>query len=86
VFISYSHCQDGGYVESLAAHLAGEGVPVWFDKEIITGDRWERVVHTKIDTCAAFIVVMSPWPRHPNGWAARSTTPTCWGSRSFRSR
>lgn len=59
VFLCYSHSGDTAYVESLAAHLTGAGVPVWFDKEIITGDRWESMIRTKIDTCAAVIVVMT---------------------------
>jgi hypothetical protein len=70
VFISYSHRQDGGYVESLAAFLAGAGVPVWFDKEIVTGDRWERVIRTQIDTCSVFVVVMTP-EADRSDWVAR---------------
>jgi TIR domain len=60
VFISYSHGSDGAYVEQMAAYLERAGVPVWFDKEIVRGDQWTRVVREKIDTCAAFVVVMTP--------------------------
>lgn len=60
VFISYSRKQRE-YVRRLATHLAeAAGVEIWFDYEIVTGERWDDVVRTKIDTCAALIVVMTP--------------------------
>jgi TIR domain len=52
VFICYSHLTNSAYVESLAIYLTDAGVPVWFDKEIITGDRWEHMIRNQIDTCA----------------------------------
>ncbi|MBB5870349.1 hypothetical protein F4553_003728 [Allocatelliglobosispora scoriae] len=60
VFISYSHGGDSAYVKRLADHLTSAGIPVWFDRDIITGTRWERVIRDQIDTCAALIVVMTP--------------------------
>jgi hypothetical protein len=61
VFISYAHeSGDTTYVERLAAFLTEAHITVWFDKEIIVGERWERVVRKQIDTCAALIVVMTP--------------------------
>ena len=60
VFISYSHQQDSPYVQRLATHLTTAGLPVWYDKEIVHGDRWTNVIREMIDTCAAFIVVMTP--------------------------
>jgi len=60
VFISYSHRGDSAYVESLATHLTNAGVPVWLDREIAVGDRWERVIRDQIDACVALIVVMTP--------------------------
>jgi hypothetical protein len=61
VFISYRHGgADAAYVDRLAAHLLAAGIPVWFDREIISGDRWHAVIQQHIDTCAAFIVVMTP--------------------------
>src|SRR5262245_28812471 len=59
VFVSYSHV-DRTYVEKLAAYLASAGVPVWYDYETATGDRFARVVEQRIDGCAAFVVVMTP--------------------------
>ena len=60
VFISYRHGPDRAYVEQLAAHLRGGGVVVWFDLELISGDRWERVLRAKIATAAAVVVIMTP--------------------------
>src|SRR5215470_776052 len=70
VFICYSHVANSAYVESLAIYLTDAGVPVWFDKEIITGDRWERMIRNQIDTCAAFIVVMTP-EAEASDWVTR---------------
>jgi hypothetical protein len=61
VFISYRHDEpDSTYVHHLASFLAAAEVRVWFDSEIITGDRWRDVIRDHIDTCAAFVVVMTP--------------------------
>ncbi len=60
VFISYSHTEAADYVERLGEHLGAAGIAVWYDKEIITGDRWRQVIREKIDTCAALIIVMTP--------------------------
>ncbi|GAA1299783.1 TIR domain-containing protein [Saccharothrix xinjiangensis] len=60
VFISYSRRQQP-YARRLAGHLRVEhGIDTWIDDELITGDRWERVIHTRIDECAALVVLMSP--------------------------
>ncbi|MBB5871095.1 WD40 repeat protein [Allocatelliglobosispora scoriae] len=60
VFISYSHASDAEYVAALAEFLKAAGVPVWFDGKIVTGARWANVIQERIDSCAAFVVVMSP--------------------------
>jgi TIR domain len=58
-FISYAR-EDRTYVEALVAYLGTSGMSVWFDHEIAVGDRFDRVIRERIDSCAAFIVVMSP--------------------------
>ena len=73
VFISYSHDGDGAYVERLAAFLTQRGVRVWFDREIISGDRWHEVIQERIDSCAALIVVMSPAAQQ-SVWVNREIT------------
>ncbi|MFC3895119.1 toll/interleukin-1 receptor domain-containing protein [Lentzea rhizosphaerae] len=60
MFISYSR-EQRAYVRRLADHLReAAGVEAWFDYEIFTGERWDKVVRTKIDECAALILVMTP--------------------------
>lgn len=59
VFISYSRA-DRGYVEKLATHLRTYGLEVWFDHEIAYGDRFESIIRERIDTCCAFVLVMTP--------------------------
>ena len=59
VFISYSRA-DRAYVDTLADYLDKAGIRVWYDYQVAAGDRWEQVIREQIDTCAVFIVVMSP--------------------------
>ncbi|AGZ40707.1 toll/interleukin-1 receptor domain-containing protein [Actinoplanes friuliensis] len=61
VFICYRH--DGSsanYVERLAGYLATHIIPCWYDREVVSGDRWSKVLRQQVDTCAAMIVVMTP--------------------------
>jgi hypothetical protein len=61
VFISYAHdAPDAPYVAELARFLASQGLPVWYDRELVSGERWHAVIQREIDTCSALIVVMSP--------------------------
>lgn len=59
VFVSYSSA-DRPYVERLARHLIGAGVPTWYDHQLATGDRWQHVLQNRIRSCTAVIVVMTP--------------------------
>lgn len=59
VFISYSRT-DRGFVQRLAVFLTTEGIAVWFDNSIETGERFARIIQRQIDTCPAVIVVMTP--------------------------
>jgi hypothetical protein len=59
IFISHAR-HDRAYVKDLAAHLTDAGIPVWYDRDIIAGDRWTQKIEDQIDACAALIVVMSP--------------------------
>src|SRR5688572_7504496 len=61
VFISYSHAgPDAEYVDRLAAQLTAAGVPVWYDRHLGSGDRWDSDLRARVDACAALVVVMSP--------------------------
>jgi WD40 repeat protein len=57
-FVSYSR-NDRDYVDRLAAYLATQGVPVWYDHEIELGDQFTRRIQNQIDQSIAVIVVMS---------------------------
>jgi len=80
VFVSYSH-RDRSYVERLVNHLTSCGVPVWTDGGVSLGPSWETLVNTRIDTCNAFVTVVSrhseasPWVRRELARAKASDTP-----------
>ncbi len=59
VFISYAHI-DRVYARKLADHLLASGFDVWIDDRIDFGSNWEQAIFEAVDTCAAFVVVMSP--------------------------
>jgi ATP-dependent Clp protease, protease subunit len=69
VFISYSR-DDRDYVRRLAGLLVDSGVPVWIDDDIDYGEAWVHVICEKIDSCSAFVPVMTPssWA---STWVAR---------------
>src|SRR5262245_59658588 len=69
LFISYSH-HDHGYVSRLVAHLRDAGIEVWTDEGIDYGTQWASTIETQIETCAAFIPVMSGNSRSA-AWVAR---------------
>jgi hypothetical protein len=54
------HGDDDAYVWKLAQHLSGLGLPVWYDSEIVSGDRWHQLIQRQVDTRGAFAVVMTP--------------------------
>jgi TIR domain/Bacterial PH domain len=68
VFVSYSRA-DRAYVEALAAHLDAAGVSCWYDHRIVVGDRFDQVIAEQIDTCVAFVVVMTP-ASYASNWVA----------------
>jgi hypothetical protein len=59
VFISYSK-QDSDFVRYLRSRIQAAGLTVWMDEEIELSGRWWKTIETNIDTCAVFVVVMSP--------------------------
>src|SRR5215468_1173264 len=59
-FISYSHYDARPYVERLANYLETKAVAVWYDKELITGERWVRVIENKLSDATAVISIMTP--------------------------
>jgi hypothetical protein len=58
IFISYSH-KDKKYVEKLEKKLIEEGFDVWIDHRIDYGSQWPKEIQRALDTCDAFVVVVS---------------------------
>ncbi len=60
IFISYSR-EDLAFARYLRAMLSQEGFAVWMDEQNLhAGTNWWKEIERNIDTCAAFVVVMSP--------------------------
>lgn len=58
VFMSYSH-KDSDYTHKLVEEMERHHIPVWIDDRIDYGTRWPHVIQEKIDTCGAFVLIMS---------------------------
>jgi hypothetical protein len=69
VFVSYSR-HDAEYVRRLVDFLRHSGFDVWSDEGIDVGTQWVDVVRGKIDTCAAFVLIMTP-DSERSTWVAR---------------
>lgn len=81
VFISYSH-KDQEYAVQLAQTLEMEGYHAWIDNRGIDyGAHWPQAIQEALDTCTAFIVVMtqnayeSPWVQNELSRAHRKEKP-----------
>lgn len=59
LFISYSK-EDRAFVSRLADCLIKAGYDIWFDDRIDYGERWSEALFRSVETCATFIVVMTP--------------------------
>jgi len=59
IFISYSH-KDTEYAHTLAEHLHSMSFPVWIDDRLDYGSQWPREIQKQLDSCDAFILIMSP--------------------------
>ena len=69
LFISYSH-HDRAYVGRLTAQLRGAGLHPWTDDGIEHGAKWKQTIEDRINTCVAFVPVMSENSRAA-AWVAR---------------
>ena len=59
IFISYSH-KDTEYAHKLADVLQNKGFVVWIDERLDYGSQWPHEIQKQLDSCFAFIVIMSP--------------------------
>ncbi len=62
IFISYSH-EDRDYAHKLIEILKEKGVSVWIDDRIDYGKPFPQEIEMHIDSCSAFIVIMTPHSR-----------------------
>jgi len=70
IFISYSK-EDIDFVRYLRALLENEGFAVWMDEAQLTPSaRWWKDIEKNIDSCSAFVVVMSP-NAYESDWVER---------------
>lgn len=59
IFISYSH-DDTDYAHKLAENLQSMGFEAWIDERLDYGSQWPQELQKQLDSCSAFIVIMSP--------------------------
>jgi hypothetical protein len=60
IFISYSK-KDINFARHLRRLLTDEGFGVWMDEtRLVPAEQWWPTIEQNIETCAAFIVIMSP--------------------------
>jgi len=59
LFISYSR-RDKTYTQQLTEHLVSSGFNLWIDSQIEYGDTWFHEIDQAIQSCAAFLLVMTP--------------------------
>ena len=60
VFISYAR-EDGAQAERIARGLEAMGLSVFWDNEIPPGQTWADYIETKLNQCAAAVVL---WSEH----------------------
>ncbi|MFN8378747.1 MAG: toll/interleukin-1 receptor domain-containing protein, partial [Anaerolineae bacterium] len=58
-FISYCH-KDSEFAHQLADELESREFSVWIDRNIEYGSNWTKEIQESLDSCGAFIVVMTP--------------------------
>ncbi len=59
-FISYAR-EDAAFALKLAQALRAAGVEIWLDQlDIPAGVRWDRAVQDALETCARFLIILSP--------------------------
>lgn len=58
-FIAYPR-EEERYVNRLASYLESKGVPVWYDRRLKIGERWERRLLEQVAESSAFVIVSTP--------------------------
>jgi len=77
VFLSYAR-EDQARVKQILEALLKRGFPVFFDREMISGVEWEKVLESRLQDAYAVVVV---WSSHSvkkatqeSGWILREAT------------
>lgn len=58
VFLSYHH-DDREMIEQLAMSMRAQGWRVFWDRTVLPGDRWERVIESCIESAKCVVVIWS---------------------------
>ena len=59
VFISYAH-EDNASLDELLAHLAdNENLDVWFDRQIVPGQKWDKEILTNLNSAEIVLFLVS---------------------------
>ena len=74
IFISYSH-KDTEYAHVLAENLQTMGFEVWIDERLDHGVKGRRN-QKQLDSCSAFILIMSRDFMPPNGCRVNYSVPS----------
>ena len=59
IFISHSH-KDAEYAQAIAALMENYGFLVWWDKNLLPGEKYRAKIETLINQCPAVISLWSP--------------------------
>lgn len=71
VFISYSRANEA-YVRTLSIDMRRRGFDVWMDDRVDYGSVWNEMIIEAIETCSAFVLVISP-DSDRSEWVERET-------------
>jgi hypothetical protein len=66
VIVSYAHDDDPAWVNQLVAHLKQNQMRVWFDSELMPGDRWQDEILSALKSFAACMICIGN--QKPAGW------------------
>ncbi len=59
VFISYSR-KDRELAQKIAEGLTADGMTIWWDRDIASGERWDKIIKRELDLAGAVVVLWTP--------------------------
>jgi hypothetical protein len=72
VFLSYARADAGGYAEAIAERLRSDGLRVWRDQSLATGDSLMDSVRRAMERARAIVILVSPAAARSE-WVASET-------------